>query len=486
MKKRILLMSTFCLALFGGASGQTLQDSVAEAPAEVKEVMLQELKPTYLKNISEAANWGRNWFIELKGGASAFLGSPLGCGDVFDRITPALQVGIGKWFTPAVGGRLAFQGMTFKNAEFQSMKYQFVHADFMYNLTAFIRQNDQGLSRWDVIPYVGVGMVHNSDWTSPSVGSSRTSGSHPFAFSYGIETRYRLTDRMHLIAELAGMTTAKNFDCIGLSSRFGDNMVSLSAGLSFSLGKVGYRRVVDANPYIVQNEWLIDYANRLQVRNRALSSQHKEDERIKAEYRKILEIEGLLDLYRDKIPDDKKTGVRPLYPRNDYSGLNSLRARMNNRGWDGRPETKPRALQKRDEGVSDDEAGESFNGSDMWSDAYITAMMRGEKPVGAPIFFFFNIGTDELTDMSQKLNLDEIARVVRESPVNVKVVGAADAATGNEQINNSLSMRRADYVKRLLMERGIESSRINVVYEGGINDFSPVQANRNTCVILSF
>ena len=208
MKKRILLMSTFCLALFSGASGQTLQDSVAEAPAEVKEVMLQELKPTYLKNISEAANWGRNWFIELKGGASAFLGSPLGCGDVFDRITPALQVGIGKWFTPAVGGRLAFQGMTFKNAEFQSMKYQFVHADFMYNLTAFIRQNDQGLSRWDVIPYVGVGMVHNSDWTSPSVGSSRTSGSHPFAFSYGIETRYRLTDRMHLIAELAGMTTA--------------------------------------------------------------------------------------------------------------------------------------------------------------------------------------------------------------------------------------------------------------------------------------
>ena len=484
MKRRVLLMSTFCLALFGQASGQVEQDSVINPPAEMKEVMLQELKPTYLKNISEAANWGRNWFIEIKGGASAYLGSPLGCGDVFDRITPALQVGIGKWFTPAVGGRVEFQGMTFKNAEFQSMKYQFVHADFMYNLTAFIRQNDLGLSRWDVIPYVGVGMIHNSDWSSSSSNGGRTSGSHPFAFSYGIETRYRVTDRMHVIAELGGMTTAKNFDCIGLSSRFGDNMVTLSAGLSFSLGKVGYKRVVDANPYIAQNEWLLDYANRLQMRNRMLSSQHNEDERIKAEYRKILEIEGLLDLYRDRIPEDNRTGARPLYPRNDYSGLNSLRARMNNRGWDGRLETMPRAMQKRSENGEETES--SFNGSDMAFDDYLAAMMKGEKPIGAPIFFFFNIGTDELTDVSQILNVNEIAEVVKATTVRVRIIGSADAATGNVQINNSLSQRRADYIRRLLMERGIEASRITTVYEGGINDFTPIQANRNTCVILSF
>ena len=60
-------------------------------------------------NVSEAANWGINWFIEVKGGASAFLGSPIGCRDVFDRVKPALQVGLGKWFTPAIGGRIGFQ-----------------------------------------------------------------------------------------------------------------------------------------------------------------------------------------------------------------------------------------------------------------------------------------------------------------------------------------------------------------------------------------
>lgn len=97
------------------------------------------------------------------------------------------------------------------------------------------------------------------------------------------------------MAELVEPATAKNFDGIGASSKFGDNMLTLSAGLSFTLGKVGYRRIVDANPYIAQNEWLLLYADRLAARNNRLSTcQHKEDERIKDEYRKILEIEGLL------------------------------------------------------------------------------------------------------------------------------------------------------------------------------------------------
>ncbi len=40
----------------------------------IQEQMRLPVIPTYLKNVSEAANWGRNWFIEAKGGASAFLG----------------------------------------------------------------------------------------------------------------------------------------------------------------------------------------------------------------------------------------------------------------------------------------------------------------------------------------------------------------------------------------------------------------------------
>ena len=486
MKKKIVIMSMLCLALTASASGQSNEvDSSYMEPVITSDVMLQSLQPTYLRNVSEGSGWDRNWFLEVKGGTSAFLGSPVGCGDLFDRLIPAVQVGIGKWFTPAVGGRIEFQGCQFKNAEFATMMYQFIHADFMYNLTAFISQNELGLSRWDVIPFLGIGMAHNSDW-------SRGNGSgtnHPFAFAYGLEARYRITNRLHLLAELSGMTTMKNFDAIGSSSRFGDNMLTLSAGLSVTIGKVGHKRIIDAKPYMSQNEWLLDYANGLSSRNRYLTKRVHEDEQCMSEYRKILEIEGLLDLYKDRLTDKGDTKIKSLYPKNDYSGLNSLRARLANRGWDGNPNTMPRAMQKRN-GMEDTEDNYSldslFINSGVTDNAYLSAMLNGQEYIGAPIYFFFHLGTDVLTEKNQVMNLDEIARVANKHGLQVKVIGAADSATGTESINDNLSRQRAEYIRRLLLDRGVDDSRVYTIYAGGIDKYSPAEANRNTCVVLSF
>ena len=490
MTGKILFLTTLCLSAMSVKASDvtTTSDSIVKQVGVTSEYYLQTLKPTYLKNVSEAANWGKNWFIEIKGGASAFLGTPIGCGDVFDRLSPALQVGLGKWFTPAVGGRVAYQGLSFKNGEFKSMDYHFIHADFLYNLTSGINCNDIGLSRWDVIPYLGVGMIYNPDWSSACMCPGHASGSHPFAFSYGLECRYRLNDRMHLVAELSGMTTAKNFDAVGSSSKFGDNMLTLSAGLSFTLGKAGYKRIVDAKPYIAQNEWLLSYAESLGNNNRMLRKTNMENEKILAEYQKILEMEGLLDLYGNKFNNKDKS--KALFPRNDYSGLNSLRARLNNKGWDGNPENMPKAMLKRGEGYDKEteKAMDAFyNGElDELQIAYLTAMRDGTEPIGAPVYFFFNIGTDHLTDASQLLNIDELAKVAKTYNLKVKIIGAADSATGTDSINETLSSKRAAYIMRLMRDRGVASENIKTSHEGGIDDYSPVQANRNTCVVLSF
>ena len=490
MTGKILFLTTLCLSAMSVKASDvtTTSDSIVKQVGVTSEYYLQTLKPTYLKNVSEAANWGKNWFIEIKGGASAFLGTPIGCGDVFDRLSPALQVGLGKWFTPAVGGRVAYQGLSFKNGEFKSMDYHFIHADFLYNLTSGINCNDIGLSRWDVIPYLGVGMIYNPDWSSACMCPGHASGSHPFAFSYGLECRYRLNDRMHLVAELSGMTTAKNFDAVGSSSKFGDNMLTLSAGLSFTLGKAGYKRIVDAKPYIAQNEWLLSYAESLGNNNRMLRKSNMENEKILAEYQKILEMEGLLDLYGNKFNNKDKS--KALFPRNDYSGLNSLRARLNNKGWDGNPENMPKAMLKRGEGYDKEteKAMDAFyNGElDELQIAYLTAMRDGTEPIGAPVYFFFNIGTDHLTDASQLLNIDELAKVAKTYNLKVKIIGAADSATGTDSINETLSSKRAAYIMRLMRDRGVASENIKTTHEGGIDDYSPVQANRNTCVVLSF
>ncbi len=258
------------------------------------EERLVPIKPTYLDGVTSTTGWDNNWFVEAKGGASAFIGTPIGCGDLFDRVMPVFQVGVGKWFTPAIGGRLEFQGFKLKNADLQSMKYQFVHADFMYNLTHNLQCNEYGLSRFDVIPFVGVGMIRNSSSTPGYfLTGGSPSGNHPFAFSYGIQLRYLLSDRLHLVGEVSGMTTMGNFDCVGTSSRFGDHMLNASVGLSYTIGKRGWKKVIDARPYISQNNYLLDrYATLSQQADR---NPHKE-----------------------ALATDK----------NNYSGLNSLRYRM--------------------------------------------------------------------------------------------------------------------------------------------------------------
>ena len=166
MKKYVFM---FLLSLTSMVS--MARDSIVTArqrwqiEARDKAELLVPLTPSYLDDITSTTGWDNNWFVEAKGGASAFIGTPIGCGDLFDRVMPVLQIGVGKWFTPAVGGRIGYQGIKFKNANLQTMNYQFVHADFMYNLTHNLQRNEYGLSKFDVIPYVGVGMIRNSSNT---------------------------------------------------------------------------------------------------------------------------------------------------------------------------------------------------------------------------------------------------------------------------------------------------------------------------------
>ena len=44
---------------------------------------------------SPVDDWGANWFLSAKGGVSAFIGKPVGHGDLFDREKPLLNVSVG-------------------------------------------------------------------------------------------------------------------------------------------------------------------------------------------------------------------------------------------------------------------------------------------------------------------------------------------------------------------------------------------------------
>lgn len=115
--------------------------------------------------------------------------------------------------------------------------------------------------------------------------------------------------------ELGGATTYRDYDGVGASNKFGDNLFTLSAGLTFNIGKVGWKKVVDAAPYINQNKWLADYTNDLLAHNQKLSKAHAEDVNVIVEMRKILEIEGLLKAYADRLTYYADSTEYRIYPK---------------------------------------------------------------------------------------------------------------------------------------------------------------------------
>lgn len=255
MKKlAFLTMLTFAVTVMNAAEATIVPDSLCSEERASCHRSLPSLDSTYMYRICEGGDWRSNWFVEMRGGASIFLGSPFGHGTVLDHTTPVLQVGIGKWFTPDAGGRIVYQGLHFTNASLEKMHYQFFHADFLWNVTGMMDKRAKGFSGLDFIPFAGVGIIRNADWERVCKCSGSVSSSHPFAFSYGVQVRYPICPRLDLSVEVSGMTTLKNFDRVNLSEDFGDHMLSISAGLSLTLGKSGWRKVLDARPYVLRHD----------------------------------------------------------------------------------------------------------------------------------------------------------------------------------------------------------------------------------------
>lgn len=328
-------------------------------------------------------------------------------------------------------------------------------------------------------------------------------GHNPFAVSYGVQGQYRICKRLSALLEIGNISTFQDFDGYGKSNRFGDNILSVSVGLSFTIGKAGWKRAVDASPYIRQNEWLIGCATQLSESNRRYTGQHDRAMRTINELKKILEIEGLLDKYSRMFDDRESLGN--VYPRNDYSGLNSLRARLKNRHWDGKSPLSNDSLFSKSEFVNaiPNNDGSVVNGfyvtgadsllsPDMNNDSisiyshsdYLSFIGSGNECIGSPVYFFFELGTVQLTDKSQLINHDVLARVTKKYGLSVTVAGAADAATGTADINNKLSASRADYIATELRRRGVAVENITKVSQGGISNYVPTEANRHTKVML--
>lgn len=131
MTKNIIFIFAVLCSLQAQANVQPSdRDTVHSVPIYNKTELLQPIQPVYLDGVVMPIFRSGNWFVSMAGGATAFLGTPLGCEDLFGRLKPSYSFAVGKWFSPTVGARINYNGLQFKDGTLSTQEYHYVHADY--------------------------------------------------------------------------------------------------------------------------------------------------------------------------------------------------------------------------------------------------------------------------------------------------------------------------------------------------------------------
>ena len=95
---------------------------------------------------------------------------------------------------------------------------------------------------------------------------------------------------------------------------------------------------------------------------------------------------------------------------------------------------------------------------------------------------FFNINKSTIASKKDLVNVKELAEAAKKNNKKIVVTGYADSKTGSAAYNQALSKRRAEAVKKALLDMGVDAANIETVGQGGVADLTPVSYNRRAVV----
>lgn len=242
----------------------------------------RDLNGKIVRGPYETNSFGDNWFIGAGGGINVFLNK-----DYDVKIGPSVDAGFGKWFTPAIGMRIGYQGInaqawsntanvlgntldTDKNQYLQKFGYMYIHGDFLWNASDGIGGYKE-TRFWDLVPYVHAGYFR-------SYGMNKVDFyDNEFAMGAGLLHQLRLTDRLDIIIDMrATVVNGRVIDHSGVSI-----IPSVTAGLAVDLGWPNFVRtstvlaaVEVAN--LEQVAVLEAAAAALEIANASLENQNKQ------------------------------------------------------------------------------------------------------------------------------------------------------------------------------------------------------------------
>lgn len=198
----------------------------------------------------ETNRFWSNWFVSAGGGVNLYFGDHDKQVKFGKRLAPAVDVAIGKWFTPGIGVRFAYSGLSVKGATQtgihstgeevpgkggygywltkQKFNYFNFHLDAMFNVSNLLFGYNPNRV-YSLSPYVGLGVMKTND----------TPKATEIAGHFGLLNSFRLCDALDLNLDIRGTLVSDAFDGEAYG-RGGEGMISATVGLTYKFKKRGW------------------------------------------------------------------------------------------------------------------------------------------------------------------------------------------------------------------------------------------------------
>lgn len=204
-------------------------------------------------NVEINSFWS-NWFISAGGGAQIYFGDHDRQASFGDRLSGALDIAVGKWFSPEIGVRLMYSGLSAKGATqkghlahstgvdvpgkggngywLEKSKFNFFNfqIDAMFNASNIIwGYNEKRV--YNLSPYVGLGVMRVSDKPAETA----------IAGHFGLLNSFRLTSCLDLNLDIRGTLVNDDFDGEP-GGRKGEGLLTATLGLTYKFSPRGWNR----------------------------------------------------------------------------------------------------------------------------------------------------------------------------------------------------------------------------------------------------
>ena len=195
----------------------------------------------------ETNRFWSNWFVSAGGGVNLYFGDHDKQVKFGKRLAPAVDVAIGKWFTPGIGVRFAYSGLSVKGATQDGthstgdylgddkgwtykQKFNFFnfHFDAMFNVSNLLFGYNPNRV-YSLSPYVGLGVMKTND----------TPKATEIAGHFGLMNSFRLCDALDLNLDIRGTLVSDAFDGEN-AGRGGEGMLTATVGLTYKFKKRGW------------------------------------------------------------------------------------------------------------------------------------------------------------------------------------------------------------------------------------------------------